>query len=231
MFLGYSFHKVVFVLTIKAYVYDAYGTLFDVHSVSEKAESIYSGFGKKISEQWRKKQVEYFMLHQLTGNYKPFSEVTKNALLYTLKNLSLPSKEKDLKLLMEAYLELNVFDEVHGTLETLQDRSKKQMIFSNGTYEMLYPLVKKRELNKWLDVLSVDDVKQYKPTPAAYKYALETLGVNRHEILFMSSNFWDIAGAASFGFKTAWINRSELSLDELGVKPDYIYHDLKGILE
>ncbi|ANX11815.1 haloacid dehalogenase, type II [Fictibacillus arsenicus] len=218
-------------MTIKAYVYDAYGTLFDVYSVSVKAESEFNGFGKKISELWRKKQVEYFMIHQLTGNYKPFSEVTRNALLYTLKNLSLQINEDALNSLMQSYLELEVYEEVHATLENLQNQNKKQIIFSNGTYEMLNPLIEKRELNHLLNVLSVDDVKQYKPAPAAYKHALETLGVEPHEVLFMSSNFWDITGASSFGFKTAWINRAGHEIDELGIKPDYIYKDLKGLLE
>jgi 2-haloacid dehalogenase len=216
-------------MTIKAYVYDAYGTLFDVHSVSEKAESIFKGYGKTISEQWRKKQVEYFMLHQLTGNYKPFSEITRNALLYTLKNFSLQGNEDALDTLMQSYLELEVYDEVRDTLEILQKQNKKQIIFSNGNYEMLNPLVEKRELNHLLKVLSVDDVKQYKPAPAAYQYVLETLGVEPHEVLFMSSNFWDITGASSFGFKTAWINRAELKMDELGIKPDYIFNNIKAI--
>jgi 2-haloacid dehalogenase len=218
-------------MTIRAYVYDAYGTLFDVHSVSEKAESEFKGYGKTISEQWRKKQVEYFMLHQLTGHYKPFSAVTRNALLYTLKNLSLQSNEDALHSLMQSYLELEVYDEVRATLETLQNQNKTQIIFSNGNYEMLSPLVEKRELNHLLKVLSVDDVKQYKPAPAAYQYALETLGVEPYEVLFMSSNFWDITGASSFGFKTAWINRAGLEIDELGIRPDYIYKDLSGLLE
>ncbi|MCM3732577.1 haloacid dehalogenase type II [Fictibacillus nanhaiensis] len=216
-------------MTIKAYVYDAYGTLFDVHSVSEKAESIFKGYGKTISEQWRKKQVEYFMLHQLTKKYKPFFEITRNALLYTLKNLSLQRKENEIDTLMQSYLELEVYDEVRDTLEILQKQNKKQIIFSNGNYEMLNPLVEKRELNHLLYVLSVDDIKQYKPAPDAYKYAQETLDVERYEILFMSSNFWDITGAASFGFKTAWINRGEMEVDELGIKPDFIFKDLHAI--
>jgi 2-haloacid dehalogenase len=218
-------------MTIKAYVYDAYGTLFDVHSVSVKAESIFNGYGKTISELWRKKQVEYFMLHQLTGNYKPFSNVTQDALLYTLKKLSLDIKKENLEDLMQTYLELEVYEEVHETLEKLKKQNNKQIIFSNGNYEMLQPLVKKRKLDHLLDILSVDDVKQYKPAPAAYKYALEILGVNRHEVLFMSSNFWDITGASSFGFKTAWINRAGLEIDELGIEPDYIFKDLSSLVK
>lgn len=95
---------------------------------------------------------------------------------------------------------------------------------------MLTPLVKKRELSDFCNVLSVDDVKQYKPSPASYKYAHESLGVNCDEILLMSSNFWDITGASSYGFKTAWINRSKLPEDVLGIEPDYIYSNLKELL-
>ncbi|MED1863077.1 haloacid dehalogenase type II [Fictibacillus nanhaiensis] len=217
-------------MTIKAYVYDAYGTLFDVHSVTKKAELLFEAHGKAISEEWRKKQVEYFMLHQLTGRYIPFSEITRNALLYTLKKLSLQCNEDALDSLMEAYLELKVYEEVHNTLHKIQKNDVKQVIFSNGTYKMLEPLVKKRELTDVLDLLSIEDVKQYKPAPGAYQYAQEKLCVNRDEILFLSSNFWDITGAATFGFKTAWINRGSLPLDVLGVKPHYIFSSLNDLL-
>jgi 2-haloacid dehalogenase len=217
-------------MTIKAYVFDAYGTLFDVHSVTNSAESLFPGKGKAISEQWRKKQVEYFMLHQLTGNYQPFSDVTHNALLYTLKSLSLSCKKSELQTLMNAYLELDVYPEVKDVLQTLKEKRKAQLIFSNGTYSMLNPLVKNRQLDSLISVLSVDDVKQYKPAPASYKYVVEKLGLKRHEVLFMSSNFWDITGAASFGFRTCWINRNRNEVDELGVKPDYILEDLRGLI-
>ncbi|WNB90838.1 haloacid dehalogenase type II [Bacillus sp. NEB1478] len=217
-------------MTIKAYVFDAYGTLFDVHSVSETADRLFPGKGKEISQQWRKKQVEYFMLHQITGNYKPFSDVTRNALLYTLKNLNEECKENEIEQLMDSYLELDVYEEVIETLQLLKDNGKRRTIYSNGTYNMLEPLVEKRELHNLLDILSVDDVKQYKPAAAAYKYALEKLELERHEVLFMSSNFWDITGAKSFGFRTAWINRSGLEPDVIGIQPDYIFEVLRGIL-
>lgn len=179
-------------MAIKALIYDAYGTLFDVHSVTEKAENLFNGYGKQISEGWRQKQVEYFMLHQLTDRYIPFSEITRNALSYTLNKLSPAYKKEDFDHLMDAYLELKTYEEVSETLENLNSRKVKQTIFSNGTKDMLTPLVKKRELSDFCNVLSVDDVKQYKPSPAAYKYAHESFGVNCDEILFMSSNFWDI---------------------------------------
>ncbi|WP_231607456.1 haloacid dehalogenase type II [Fictibacillus sp. 18YEL24] len=216
-------------MTIKAFVYDAYGTLFNVHSVTEKAEFHFKGHGKSISEEWRKKQVEYFMLHQLTGTYIPFSEITRNALLYTFKKFSLQCNEEALVSLTEAYLELQVYEEVPGSLHRIQQNNMKQVIFSNGTYKMLKPLVKKRELTDVIDLLSIEDVQQYKPAPAAYQYAQETLAINREEILFMSSNYWDITGAAAYGFKTAWINRGNLPLDVLGIKPHYIFSSLKDL--
>ena len=230
MFSAILFNKVVLILAIKAFIYDACGTLFDVHSVTEKAESLFNGYGKQISEGWRQKQVEYFMLHQLTDRYIPFSKIRKNALSYTLNKLSLSYKKEDLDHLMNAYLELQTYEEVSETLKNLNRRKVKQTIFSNGTKDMLTPPVKKRELSDFCNVLSVDDVKQYKPSPAAYKYAHESLGVNCDEILFMSSNFWDITGASSYGFKTAWINRSKLPEDVLGIEPDYIYGNLKELL-
>ncbi|MGA4721245.1 haloacid dehalogenase type II [Fictibacillus nanhaiensis] len=217
-------------MTIKAFVYDAYGTLFDVHSVTEKAEFHFKGYGKVISEEWRKKQVEYFMIHQLTGIYIPFSEITRNALLYTLKKFSLQCNEEALVSLMEAYLELQVYEEVPDALQKIQHNNMKQVIFSNGTYKMLQPLVKKRELTDVIDLLSIEDVEQYKPARAAYQYVQETLAVNREEILFMSSNFWDITGAAAYGFKTAWINRGSQPLDVLGITPHYIFTSLHDLL-
>jgi 2-haloacid dehalogenase len=118
-----------------------------------------------------------------------FSKITKNALSYTLNKLSLSYKKEDLDHLMNAYLELQTYEEVSKTLKNLNRRKVKQTIFSNGTKDMLTPLVKIRELSDFCNVLSIDDVKQYKPSPAAYKYAHESLGVNCDEILFMSSNF------------------------------------------
>ncbi|ANC79309.1 hypothetical protein ABE65_006325 [Fictibacillus phosphorivorans] len=215
---------------MKAYVYDAYGTLFDVHSVTEKAELHFRGHGKAISEEWRKKQVEYFMLHQLTRTYLPFSEITRNALSYTLKKFSLQCNEEALDSLMDSYLELQVYEEVPKTLHKLQQNKVKQVIFSNGTYNMLKPLVKKRELTNVIDLLSIEDIEQFKPAPAAYQYVHETLAVNREEVLFMSSNFWDITGAAAYGFKTAWVNRGNLPLDVLGIIPHYIFSSLRDLL-
>ncbi|QTC40642.1 haloacid dehalogenase type II [Bacillus sp. V3] len=215
---------------IKAFVFDAYGTLFDVHSVIEKCNELFPGKGENISGIWRQKQLEYSFLRQLMGRYSTFLEITRDALRYACKEAGAELTEETENQLIDAYLELQHYDETEEVLKKLE--SYKTAIFSNGSFDMLSPLVDQSPFGPLLDeVLSVDDVKQFKPTPMAYQLVLERLGVKREEVLFMSSNTWDIAGAASFGFHTAWINRQGKEMDELGVKPDYEYSDLRGLME
>jgi 2-haloacid dehalogenase len=216
--------------SVRAFIFDVYGTLFDVHSVKEAVETLYPGKGESISQTWRKKQLEYSFLRQLMGTYRSFWEITKDALRYALKEneRSIPSEIEEF--LMEAYLHLTPFPEVHEVL--LQLRNKTLAVFSNGSHDMLDPLIDHSLFGELFDdVVSVDEVKQYKPTPAAYDHALHTLKVSREEVLFISSNGWDISGAKNFGFRTAWINRSKLPIEELELYPDAIYEDLTGILE
>ena len=217
-------------MTIQALVFDVYGTLFDVHSVKEQAEALYPDHGEAISKRWREKQLEYSFLRQLNGQYVPFSQVTQDALRYTLLELKLHVTEEQITTLMETYLTLDVYPEVSSVLETMAD--KRLVVFSNGSHDMLDPLIEQSGLaNRFEHLVSVDDIKQYKPAPASYMHALNTLGLKREEILFMSSNGWDITGAKSFGFKTAWINRNGLPVEELNLDPDRIYDDLTGITE
>ncbi len=215
---------------IKAFVFDAYGTLFDVHSVIEKCNELFPDKGEEISQVWRQKQLEYSFLRQLMGTYTTFLTITKEALHYASKEVGVELSEEKEGILIQAYKELHHYEEVEKVLEQL--KSYQTVIFSNGSLDMLSPLVKQSSFDHLLDdVLSVDEVKQFKPTPMSYQLALKKLGVRREEVLFMSSNPWDIAGAANFGFYTAWINRQEKVMDELGVKPHFEYKDLNGILE
>ncbi|MBD8014933.1 haloacid dehalogenase type II [Microbacterium sp. APC 3898] len=216
--------------SIQALIFDVYGTLFDVYSVKEKCRDLYGDKGEEISIVWRQKQLQYSFLRQLMGQYEPFSKITRDALDYTLTKLELPYDEEKVETLLEAYRNLEAHPESAEILEQMRD--KKIAVFSNGSRDMLEPLIKNSVLSELIDeIISVDDIKQYKPTPASYSYALKVLGVERHEVLFMSSNEWDIAGAKSFGFQTAWINRDGMPLDKLGMEPDSIYRDLTGILE
>ncbi|WP_335872942.1 haloacid dehalogenase type II [Bacillus sp. 2205SS5-2] len=215
---------------IKAFVFDVYGTLFDVHSVKEKCDELYPGKGEEISTVWRQKQLEYSFLRQLMGRYEPFLEVTRSALHYALAKLELPLSNSNEEDLIAAYKKLTPYPEVEAVLKQLQP--KERAVFSNGSPDMLNPLIESSSLSSYIDkIITVDDIKHYKPTPASYQHALTHLGLKREEILFMSSNGWDITGAKSFGFQTAWINRQNLPKEELGITPNRIYKDLTGILE
>ncbi|WP_371018879.1 haloacid dehalogenase type II [Pseudalkalibacillus sp. JSM 102089] len=215
---------------IKALVFDAYGTLFDVHSVGKECNEVFPSKGDAISQSWRKKQLEYFFLRQLMQRYKPFDDITKDALNYACKENGAELSKENEKRLMDAYLKLDLFEEVETVLQQLSQ--KKLVVFSNGSKNMIDPLVEQSNIQLSIDlVISADEIKQYKPTPAAYNHALEKLELKREEILFMSSNPWDITGAKSFGFHTAWINRKDLVYEELNIQPDTVYSDLSGIME
>lgn len=216
--------------SIKAFIFDVYGTLFDVHSLKKVCNDLYPEKGDEISQSWRAKQIEYFFLRQLMGNYEPFLKITHDALKYAIKEHHEELDEQNEKQLLEAYLQLSPYPEVQSVLKQLGH--KQLVVFSNGSHDMLDPLIQNSGLSNFFDyTISIDEVKQYKPTLASYRHALDTLGVKREEVLFMSSNGWDISGAKNFGFHTAWINRNNLPTEELNLVPDSIYSDLTGILE
>jgi len=215
---------------IKAFVFDVYGTLFDVTAIKNECEELYAGHGETISQTWRTKQVEYFMLRQLMGNYDTLYSITHQALKYALKENELKSTEQIEQQLLEAYLHLPLYEEVEKVLTELKDQ--KLVVFSNGSHDMLDPLIENAGLKDlFSEVLSIDEIKEFKPVPASYQYAVEKLKLENQEVLFMSSNGWDISGAKSFGFQTAWINRKNLPVEELGLEPDDIFSDLNGLLK
>ncbi len=215
---------------VKAIVFDVYGTLFDVHSVIEECERQFPEKGETISQIWRKKQLEYSFLRGLMGNYRPFWEITKDALRYACiaEDVELtPEKEEKL---LNAYKHLHPYEEVKEVLSKLE--GYQLAVFSNGSEEMLHPLIEYHDFQGYFDALiSVNGIKQFKPHPSSYLYALEQLGVEREEVLFLSSNTWDIAGAKTFGFQVAWVNRSGGIMDELGVIPNYVVGDLTELFE
>lgn len=214
--------------TIKAYIFDAYGTLFDVHSVIEKCNQFFPGKGDQISQTWRKKQLEYANLREIMGNYETFFTITKDSLRYAVashgEELHATAEDE----LIQAYFQLSAYEEVEGVLRKLKD--KQLVVFSNGSHDMLDPLIENSNLS-FDYVISADEVKNFKPSPKAYEYAMKKLGVKPEEVLFMSSNGWDISGAKNFGFHTAWINRQDLPIEGLNLAPDKIYKNLTGILD
>jgi len=203
---------------IQAVVFDAYGTLFDVHSVVQCCDSLFPGNGARLSQLWRSKQLEYSWLRSLMGRYEDFGSVTRAALRHACASLALELSEAGTQSLMEEYLRLAPYPEVGDALRRLHDR--KLAILSNGSPAMLEPLLGNAGLAAHFHaVLSVDERRIYKPHPSVYRLAPERLGVPAASIAFVSSNFWDVAGAASFGFRPYWINRSGAQPDPLGFGP------------
>ncbi|WP_181347299.1 haloacid dehalogenase type II [Thalassobacillus sp. CUG 92003] len=201
------------------YLFDAYGTLFDVHSVQEKLHAMYPDKSEAISQEWRSRQVHYFMVRQLIDDYRPFDDITKWALIDALAVNNVSQTDEDIKELMEQYKYLRPYPEV---MTLTKDCAEKQLtIFSNGTLDMLNPLLTHNRLEKDLEVISVDENKVYKPHPEAYRFALDKMDAEKDDVLFFSSNPWDIAGAASYGLATAWVNRNEQKWPELGISPNY----------
>jgi 2-haloacid dehalogenase len=221
---------------VDALVFDAYGTLFDVHSVTARAEALLPGHGAALSQQWRAKQLEYTWLASLmistTWPRPDFAKVTAQALEFALaalgKELTPPQRQS----LLDAYLALAPFPDVPGALAALAPRPR--WILSNGTLAMLEPLVRAARLDRQLDgILSVDAAGIFKPSPRVYQLAVDRLRLPPGRIGFVSSNGWDAIGAKAFGFTAFWINRTGTPIDRHGPAPDCIIAtlgDLPGLL-
>ena len=203
-----------------ALVFDAYGTLYDVHSVVALCDRYWPGKGGAVSQLWRTKQLEYTWQRSLMRRYVPFSRITEAGLRYACAALGLPLAAAQVAALMQQYLNLSPYPDALPALAALG--GKKLAILSNGSPDMLDPLVAASGLDKVLDaVLSVAEVGIYKPDPRVYQLAVDRLGLPKEAIGFVSSNCWDACGAKSFGFFTYWINRSGAPLDALDATPDH----------
>jgi len=209
-----------------ALVFDAYGTLFDVHSVQARCDSLWPGKGAQLSQAWRAKQLEYTWQRSLMRRYVPFSQVTEDALLYACELLQLKIDRTNAQALMDEYRRLALYADVPGAMKKLK---AKRAILSNGSPDMIDPLVAQSGLS-FDAVLSVDAVKVYKPAPEVYQLAVDKLKTPKERITFVSSNCWDALGAKSFGFRVYWINRAKAPVDRLGFRPDEIVDGLHEIL-
>ncbi len=213
--------------SLRALVFDAYGTLFDVHSVIALCEQLWPGKGAALSQLWRAKQLEYTWQRSLMRRYEDFARVTEASLRYACQALGLRVDEEHRRSLMGAYLRLTPFPEVRDALTTLRASKLKLAILSNGSPAMLRPLVANAGLGGQIrTIISVDARKIYKPAPAVYRLAVERLRAPKTAIGFVSSNCWDACGAKSFGFRTFWINRTGAPVDELGATPDHVIASL-----
>ena len=228
----------------KAVLFDAYGTLFDVYSVAQCAESLFPGQGAAISLLWRDKQIEYTRLVTTSNDgahYQPFSALTRAALTYTLKRLvckeateasAFEAMHGDaMARLMAQYLHLSPFEENRAVLENLKAQGIVTGILSNGDPGMLNAVVQAAGFDRLLDhVISVDEVRKFKTHPLSYGLGEQKLKLPASEIVFVSSNSWDALCATWFGYRTLWVNRGKLPFEELGTQPEHVGDDLRAVL-
>jgi len=231
-------------LPFKAVVFDAYGTLYDVQSVAAVTEQAFPGHGDIVTQIWRIKQLEYTWLRSLMQRYEDFAAVTRDSLVYTLRVLGLRPDAATLDRIIAKYLDLDPYPDAHAALAAM--KGHRLAILSNGSPAMLDGLVKASGFDTLLNaVISVDAHKIFKPSPRAYALIEETIGLAPDDVLFVSSNPWDVCGAKAFGLNVAWIERVSpdamaaaciktdlvtpltmfkalrTQMDELGFAPDY----------
>ena len=239
-------------MNIKAVVFDAYGTLYDIQSVAAVTEQAFPGYGEIITQVWRIKQLEYTWLRSLMRRYEDFAGVTRESLAYTLRCLGLKYDEASFARIIDKYLHLDLYPDALASLAAMKD--KKLAILSNGSPGMLNALVKNSGLDRLLDAtISIDSQKIFKPSPDAYTLIESTLHIPPHDVLFISSNPWDACGAKAFGLNVAWIERVtpeamaqactrtdlippltmfkaiRTQMDELGLAPDHRIHALSEL--
>ena len=207
-------------IQIQAIVFDAYGTLFDVYSIGVLAEKLFPGQGVALAELWRDKQIEYTRLRTMCSMYKPFWEVTQDALLFACRKLKLDLTLDAHNMLMGQYAKLQAFPENLSVLQQLRAMGLKLAILSNGNPQMLEAAVEAAGMRDiFHHILSVAAVRKFKTAPEAYQLAPDVFGLSLKNILFVSSNCWDACGASWFGYTTFWVNRADAPLEELGVIP------------
>lgn len=231
----------------RAVLFDAYGTLLDVYSVAELIEELFPGKGQAMSVLWRDKQIEYTRLVTTCNHgahYRPFSEITRAALTFTIKKLAFDPEETwaegeflleyepVIEMLLAQYQHLDAFPENTAVLQELKARGIPTGILSNGDAYMLQDAVRFAGLGPYLDhLISVDPVRKFKTHPDAYALGEQVTGLPASDMLFVSSNGWDALGATWHGYQTLWVNRYHLPFEELGTQPTRVGNDLRAVLD
>jgi 2-haloacid dehalogenase len=214
----------------QAYVFDAYGTLFDVHSAVRKHADSVGPDADLVSDVWRQKQLEYSWTRTLMDRYLDFWDLTEQALDFALAKVPTANKDAKKKLL-DAYWHLECFDEVPTVLTKLKETGKKVAILSNGSSGMLLAAVKSAGLSDLVDdCISVDRIGRFKAVPAVYQMVLDDYQISANDVSFQSSNRWDIAAANAFGFQTVWCNRGDQPDEYSDLPPDRIVSDLNALI-
>ncbi len=223
-------------MKLRAVLFDAYGTLFDVHSVALLADQLFPGHGERLSLIWRDKQIEYTRLVTMSGphgeHYKPFWELTRAGLRYAALRLNLRLEAAAEEQLMNQYRHLSAFAENHEVLAELKARGVTTGILSNGDPDMLGVAVKSAGFGELLQhVISVDPARRFKTDPATYALGTAALELPARDVLFVSSNAWDALGATWFGYSTLWINRTGAPPEQLGTEPTFTGRSLRDVLK
>jgi len=220
-------------MPIKGLVFDAYGTLYDVHSVQTRTEQLCPGKGDLITQVWRLKQLEYTWLQTALQGYRDFDFITEASLEFALRAAGIEPSQSIIKPLLDKYLDLDPFPEAKDALGALKRRGDCRLaILSNGSTAMLTALVKNSGRDAFLDAtLSVDGARKFKPHPECYALVEERLGLKPDEVLFVSSNGFDVAGAKHFGFNVAWIRRGGAVAPGGPIGPAEMYRLLRGSAE
>ena len=217
-------------MSFKAYVFDAYGTLFDVHSAVSRHSDSVGANPARVSEIWRNKQLEYTWTRSGMGKYRDFWSLTAEALDFALA--AVPDSNPDCRqTLLDAYLSLDCYSEVPAVLKALKQSGVKTAILSNGSPDMLSAAVNSAGLADVLDhQFSVDEIGVFKTDPATYAMVTDEYGIQPSEVAFQSSNRWDIAGAKAFGFSCHWINRTNQPDEYTDLGPEKILSDLNWLV-
>jgi 2-haloacid dehalogenase len=220
----------------KLIAFDAYGTLLDVYSMGVLAETLFPGHGQSLTVLWRDRQIEYTRLITMsdpTGStrYQSFWDLTIAALRFSCKRLALPLSQDQEAQLMGQYAKLSAFPECESTLSQIKKAGIATAVLSNGNQAMLSKALQANQLDALLDkVISVDEVRQFKVSPASYGLLTSHFACAPNDVLFVSSNAWDVIGAGWFGLTTFWINRQNLPFEEIGPKPTYTGTNLSDVL-
>ena len=215
---------------IKAIIFDAYGTLFDVNSAAEKCKDKIGDKWEGFANYWRTTQLEYTWLRSLMGRHKDFWEITKDSLDKSMKAFNIDSSMKGE--LLNLYKVLSPFDEVQEVLKTLKQKKLKLAILSNGTPALLNELVKSNRLdNLFDDLFSIEQVGVYKPDSKVYDMPIKKYQIQKDEVAFLSANTWDVSGGGNYGYSSIWINRNKNIFDNLDYKPKNEVENLKQLLD
>ena len=214
---------------IKAIIFDAYGTLFDVNSAAEKCKDKIGDKWEPFANFWRTTQLEYTWLRSLMKRHKDFWQITEDSLDKSMKVFNIDSKMKDE--LLNLYKVLSPFQEVPETLKILKEKNFKLAILSNGTPSLLNQLVKSNNLDNLFDNLfSIEEVKIYKPDSKVYDLPIKKYEIKKNEVAFLSANTWDVSGAGNYGYNAIWVNRNNNIFDNLDYEPQNQIKNLSELL-